>query len=824
MARFSRFRRSAGLLLLASGFSGFAATSTLADEIGIFGEKPTASPSNQINAATVPSSEPSRTIIITPRIIISEEEEDRLLGTAHEDAPAVPRTLAALIMAEGAEGVRKFFGIPNSPVQFAAAEPGTAAPFALDKILTLEMEVTPLQEAGVVAKDGPVLRMSAMTQERMMRHFAAAAAETAAAPANKMAVPSQPGILASHPEATAAELDYEFPDVKSWKQLSASRTDAPVANPAPDTGVDPISADFVQHLPPRGDVPFVNPPELAANESTTEEIVIGVYNPELKIFQRVGTKVVTSQTSETRRDNNVQLAAHEEIAAPAPAARVVSPTMSPTEFAEIFLTQEERNAAQQRDDQVQQTAHEEAIKVCDSPVLRALGAPVCITPCDSETCKGFIIQFGPTAKTEPVAEAQAFDGPAQITLHDGPNTASQGFVWPAQPAAPTESIDELADRLEREFLLRAVSGQLQVPAACPACDKETACKDATAGKSGLCFPRQATLSACPPEASACQTENCPPCGLAGCPNCPAGSPCGAASIQSSAIIVNPWHQAQAGQCQTCACEAASCPPGPCAPHGCPGIAVDSCCPSNGIPSPNSPPVQARSQWSIPTPAITINPYAQTSPIPAPGAGTVLPRDCDFYFRSGVEVPAGPPICGPQVCTGPATFAPAYPPMATAHPQLAHAPQPPRADWTPAMTCPAPGTCQAPANSYGAAPTPMRMPVTGETLDTYREISRTLGHLAERCEAQGLYDQADELRDMAQEYRMSARVVHGHLSAMPLPQPMYGQMPQHMLPPPYAVPTMYIPDQAPSLAPPVAPATYPQPQPLPIAQPMMPPRY
>jgi pilus assembly protein CpaC len=32
----------------------------------------------------------------------------------------------------------------------------------------------------------------------------------------------------------------------------------------------------------------------------------------------------------------------------------------------------------------------------------------------------------------------------------------------------------------------------------------------------------------------------------------------------------------------------------------------------------------------------------------PGSGTVLPRDCDFYFRGLVEVPAGPP-CGPAGC-------------------------------------------------------------------------------------------------------------------------------------------------------------------------------
>jgi pilus assembly protein CpaC len=32
----------------------------------------------------------------------------------------------------------------------------------------------------------------------------------------------------------------------------------------------------------------------------------------------------------------------------------------------------------------------------------------------------------------------------------------------------------------------------------------------------------------------------------------------------------------------------------------------------------------------------------------PGSGTVLPRDCDFYFRGHVEVPAGPP-CGPGQC-------------------------------------------------------------------------------------------------------------------------------------------------------------------------------
>ena len=32
----------------------------------------------------------------------------------------------------------------------------------------------------------------------------------------------------------------------------------------------------------------------------------------------------------------------------------------------------------------------------------------------------------------------------------------------------------------------------------------------------------------------------------------------------------------------------------------------------------------------------------------PGSGTVLPRDCDFYFRGAMEVPAGPP-CGPNGC-------------------------------------------------------------------------------------------------------------------------------------------------------------------------------
>lgn len=761
MARFSRLRRSAGLLLLASGFCGFPANSTWAQEIrGSVGTDGLERIGVDFDVARQPG---ALSTPLTPQIIIIEEENDRLLGISDAE-PVAPQTLPALILAQGAEGVRKFFGIPSTPADVAAAtaEQATAArdqaqpekPFSLEKILTLEMEVTPLQEAGIVAKDGPVLRMSAQTQERMMRHF------------------------------------------------------APAADPVPESGIEPIGDDFVQHLPPRDDVPLENPPAVAAR-------------------------------------------------------RAVSPTMSPLEYAETFLTQDERNNLPigtvmlqsehsaltgriagieseddsvivitrriPQDEHVQQTAHAEPIatpepsKACLSPLLRALGGPLNVTECESETCHGWLFQFGTPAPPAAVAEAQAFDGPAQITLHDGPHTPGQGFVWPAQPAgtltqpagtltlpvAHTETLDELADRLEREFLHRAVSGQIQIPAACPAVDHEAACKEA-ACKSGICSPCQpekCQSEKCQSASNTCQpgqcltdkcpsdkslADKCPPCGLADCPGCPAGSPCDAC---------------------------------------CPAIVVSPNMMSYPAPTAGFPTFSPRSQWTLPTPAVTVNPYAQTSPIPGPGAGMMLPRDFEFYARSP-EVPAGPPTCGPQVCTVPSTFAPAYPPLA---PQVAMVSQPWPAEWVPANSpapgacaCPSPATYAGPSTCAGPSPASGKTPVSGEALETHREISRTLEQLAERCESQGLYAQADELRGQAQEFRMRARVIHGHLAALPPAHPMYGQMPPPAygtLPLPYAVPSMYIPEPAPSLSPPpspLVPAGYPQP--LPIAQPMVVPRY
>lgn len=428
------------------------------------------------------------------------------------------------------------------------------------------------------------------------------------------------------------------------------------------------------------------------------------------------------------------------------AARIVSPTMSPDDYLAAF--QDKLFSPSEPRGIVIPVAHEELIttpdcdKACHSPMLRALGGPISVSPCESETCRGFIIQFAPPAPPAAVAEAQAFDGPAQIMLHDAPNAPGQGFVWPAQPAGTltlpvthTESLDELADRLEREFLQRAVSGQIQCTPVCS--DK---CPTA-APQGAACSQEKCQANPCPTDkchASQCQSDKCQPgaCGLVDCPGCPAGSPCGACSTASSPCPSSP---AQAAY----------------------------------------PAIPPRSQWSLPTPAITINPYAQ----------------------------------GPEAC--------AMPTFAHPHGAMVMGPQPQRVEWAAAAHGPIPGpaVCHTPA-------TLAKSPVTGETLETYRDISRTLGHLAERCEAQGLYDRADELRDLAQEYRMSARVVHGHLSALSVPQPfmdqsMFGQLP--MLP--YPGPSMYQPEPAPALAPPPAPlvpAGYPQP--LPIARPMMPPRY
>jgi hypothetical protein len=126
------------------------------------------------------------------------------------------------------------------------------------------------------------------------------------------------------------------------------------------------------------------------------------------------------------------------------------------------------------------------------------------------------------------------------------------------------------------------------------------------------------------------------------------------------------------------------------------------------------------------------------------------------------------------------------------------------------------------------PAPNKTPVSGEALETHREISRTLEQLAERCETQGLYTQADELRGQAQEFRMRARVIHGHLAALPLPPPpSFGQMPPAhygQQPMAYPMPAAYYPEPAPTLTPPQAPIPAVYSQPLPIALPIMVPRY
>jgi hypothetical protein len=450
------------------------------------------------------------------------------------------------------------------------------------------------------------------------------------------------------------------------------------------------------------------------------------------------------------------------------AARVVSPTMSPDEYLAAFshriIEQQESHGL------VIPVAHEEPIKTEIPSPLQALGDQVTICDSHAPTCHGFTIQFAPQLQPAPVAEAQAFDGPAQITLHDGLQTPGQGFVWPAQPAAHTESLDELADRLERDFLQRAVSGQIQVPAECSASDQAVVCKEAAACKSGICSP-------CQPASSTCQTEKCP------AEKC---QPC-----LGSANTCKP-SECQPSQCQSGAFGLAEC-------IGCPaGSPCGECCTTPSVAkSAAFPAFPPRSHWTLPTPAMIINQYA----------------------------------ADPRACGIPSTFAT---PSQVGMPQQ-HA----GSVWTPAPNCPAPAVCHVPPTL--TPPAPNKTPVSGEALETHREISRTLEQLAERCESQGLYTQADELRTQAQEFRMRARVIHGHLAALPLPPPSFGQMthPAYgpMLQPmygqlapsaygqvPYAVPPMYVPESAPSLTPPapLVPASYPQP--LPIAQPMLVPRY
>lgn len=138
--------------------------------------------------------------------------------------------------------------------------------------------------------------------------------------------------------------------------------------------------------------------------------------------------------------------------------------------------------------------------------------------------------------------------------------------------------------------------------------------------------------------------------------------------------------------------------------------------------------------------------------------------------------------------------------------MGYQPQPARPEYSPA-SFPTQG-------AYPSTAPAARLPISPESLDTHREISRTLDQLAERCESQGMYDKADQLRELARQNRMSARAIHGHLSTMPMPMP-------------YAVPAGYYPEPGPMMLPPGVNPTLNPPTPppaLPIAQPIAVPRY
>ncbi len=790
---------------------------------------------------------------ITPRIIITEEEEESLLGVVTEDSPPVPpapRTLAAALMANAAKRGCQFHCVQISPADFIEVTAYRAVtgsheallemPFSMEKLLTLQIEITPLLEEGSAGITGcfgpekretPVLRMSSLTQERMMRHLANMAAEEDDCPGFKCAdanvpanaeyqfpsvnewkqlssnckfgpalaekpilrMPSRiperllrllatkteqhaelddcPGFKCAEVPTPISETEYHFPEVTSWKQLQAKRTDAAPAENPEETGIEPYFEEFVQQLPPRGDAPLANPDYVTATP------------------------------------------------------RVVSPTMSPLEYAETFLTMDERNnlpqgtelllsdhqaltgrmigigglgyeedtiirtinrfgntvLQQQRDDQVKQTAHDEPAKACDNPLLRALGTPISVGPCESETCRGFTIQFAPCEKPAAVAEAQAFDGPAQILLQDCPGKLDKDYSLTAQPAHE-ESLDELAQRLEREFLRRAVSGQIQVP---------EACQNHAAPVCGTPFSKtECTAAVCPP--GACQPGTC---GTTTCPGCPVGSPCGvgiAPTQYGGPNVPMPLFGnnivSNAGVCGNIVLDHGCLPaPATCGAATAPCLGVAPCC---GATNPTS---AAGCQCAecpkacggecccakkdhVPVPAVTWNPYA-TEPATIPS------------------------------CTVPA-------------PQMAMVP--------PAASVPSRWV----APSINPAVTPIRPELHPVALETHREISRTLGQLAERCEAQGLYQQADALRAQATDFRTSARMIHGNLieqgcmmGQMPGAQPVAWYPAPPMMPYPMPAPPTYAPEPMPTFGPPsspVAPATYPQP--LPIAQPMMVPRY
>jgi hypothetical protein len=618
---------------------------------------------------------------IVPRIIISEEEEN-LLGVVPNDTPPAPRTLAAAFKAQGTGNASKLNCVQIAPADFvqvsayravsSSYEALLAMPFSMDKLLTLQVEVSPLQEVGVTGCFGPVpleqptLRMSSLTQERMLRHFANSTTD-------------------------------DSPVVND-----AAPTENPAAELVAETGIEPQPEEFVQQLPPSSDVPLLNPPAVAA----------------------------------------------------------ISPTMSPLEYAELFLTQAER-----QDHQVQLAAHEAPVEACVSPLLRALGGPISVTPCESETCKGWTIQFG--SCEQPAAEAAAFDGPAQITLHDGPCKCGSSLAKPAKPAASEETLDELADRLERDFLRRAVAGQIQLPATCQGgCPSANCCPpgpDAERGTPGIALPDPVCAVKIP---SPRDSQN----------SCQAGAGGGAEALGCPMLGSNP------GVCGNIVLDPVfqvSMPaPTCCGNNGSAGVGLAECkCPA--CPKACGGECCCAKKDGVPVPAVTWNPYVNE---PVASAGGVPAPQLAM-------VPHGPM---------------AYPPFARA-PKLAPAPAPMMA---------------------------ARMAMNPELLDAYREISRTLDQLAERCEANAMYEKADELRDLAREYRMDARMIHGHLSALaPLPGPMLGAQPvawfptPPMMPYPMPVPGAYAPEPMPTFGPPAAPTTpVTMPQPLPIAQPMMVPRY
>ncbi len=112
------------------------------------------------------------------------------------------------------------------------------------------------------------------------------------------------------------------------------------------------------------------------------------------------------------------------------------------------------------------------------------GGPLSVTPCESETCRGFTIQFAPSVAATAGAEARVFDGPARSKLCDTSGTDSAV----AEPVAHEESLnqeslDEIAARLQRDFLAAMSAARFQIPAACsetsckePACTEKTALK------------------------------------------------------------------------------------------------------------------------------------------------------------------------------------------------------------------------------------------------------------------------------------------------------------------------------------------------------------